>query len=87
MTGSCNDINVLHRSTLFDRVVKGETPIVHYEINGHEYNKPYYLADGIYPSWPVFVKTIRKPNSEKQKKFAQHQEAIRKNVERAFGVL
>ena len=87
MAGSCNDINVLHRSTVFDRVVKGEAPIVHYEINGHEYNKPYYLGDGIYPSWPVFVKTIRRPNSEKQKKFAQHQEAIRKDVERAFGVL
>jgi hypothetical protein len=47
----------------------------------------YYLADGIYPSYPTFVKSIRLPQSEPDKLFAQYQEACRKDIERAFGVL
>ena len=47
----------------------------------------YYLADGIYPSWETFVKTIPEPRGNKKKYFAKAQEACRKDVERAFGVL
>ena len=47
----------------------------------------YYLADGIYPSYPTFVKSIRLPQSEPDKLFAKHQEGCRKDIERAFGVL
>ena len=47
----------------------------------------YYLADGIYPEWAVFVKTISLPITEKDKLFAQQQESKRKDIERAFGVL
>ena len=72
MAGANNDINVLHRSTVLDRVAEGEAPTINYFVNGHEYNKGYYLADGIYPSWPVFVKTIRAPDTKKKRKFAQH---------------
>ena len=56
-------------------------------INGHEYDKGYYLADGIYPTWSTFVKTIRSPNGEADCHFAKRQESVRKDVERAFGVL
>ena len=55
--------------------------------NGTQYNRAYYLADGIYPRWPVFVKTIRQPVGPKQSYFAAKQESARKDVERAFGVL
>jgi hypothetical protein len=47
----------------------------------------YYLADGIYPSWATLVKTISRPMGNKNKYFAKAQEASRKDVERAFGVL
>ncbi|XP_074377601.1 uncharacterized protein LOC141719117 [Apium graveolens] len=47
----------------------------------------YYLADGIYPSWPIFVKTISKPLGNKKKYFANVQKSGRKDVKRTFGVL
>ncbi|XP_076954582.1 uncharacterized protein LOC143629107 [Bidens hawaiensis] len=56
-------------------------------MNGKEYNRTYYLTDGIYPSWAAFAKSITSPQLHKHKLFAKHQEAIRKDVERAFGVL
>jgi hypothetical protein len=87
MPGSHNDINVLHRSPLFDNLAEGRAPEVKYSINGHDYTMGYYLADGIYPSWATLVKTISHPMGNKNQYFAKAQEAARKMVERAFGVL
>jgi hypothetical protein len=66
---------------------KENAPVVHYEINGHEYNNCFYLADGIYREWSTLVNVILGPIEEKNKSFAKEQEACRKNVERTFGVL
>ncbi|XP_039682912.1 uncharacterized protein [Medicago truncatula] len=85
--GTLNDINVLDRSPVFDDVEQGKTPRVNYFVNQRPYNMTYYLADGIYPSYPTFVKSIRLPQSEPDKLFAKHQESCRKDIERAFGVL
>ncbi|XP_034586700.2 uncharacterized protein [Setaria viridis] len=87
MPGSHNDINVLHRSSLFARLAEGQAPKVNYTINNNEYTMGYYLADGIYPSWATIVKSIPEPQGSKKKYFATAQEACRKDVERAFGVL
>ena len=68
-------------------MTSGRMPPVHYTINGNAYNFGYYLADGIYPNWPTFVKAIRHPYEQKKVYFTQMQESCRKDIERAFGVL
>ncbi|XP_020268193.1 uncharacterized protein LOC109843648 [Asparagus officinalis] len=85
--GTLNDINVLERSPVFDDIEAGEAPHVNFTVNGHQYNLAYYLADGIYPKWLVFVQSFQYPQGEKAKLFVKQQESCRKDVERAFGVL
>jgi len=87
IAGSNNDLNVLNNSPLFFDALKGEAPQVQFSVNGNEYSTGYYLADGIYPEWAAFMKTIPLPQTEKHKLFAKYQEGARKDVERAFGVL
>ena len=87
LPGSLNDLNVLYQSTIFTDVVNGTGPDTRFTVSGVEYRRGYYLADGIYPSWSTIVKTIPYPEDEKRKKFAKRQEAARKDIERAFGVL
>ena len=87
MAGSNNDLNVLDRSHLFTDLIRGESSRITFFINGNEYCHGYYLADGIYPDWVVFVKTISQPQGRKQRLFADLQEGLRKDIERCFGVL
>ncbi|XP_049990004.1 putative nuclease HARBI1, partial [Alexandromys fortis] len=85
--GSCNDLNVLENSHVFDDMVNGRSPPCNYQVNGNHYNMGYYLSDGIYPQWATLIQTERFPGTRKKKVFAKAQEAVRKDVERAFGVL
>jgi hypothetical protein len=87
LPGSLNDINVLHRSPVFDDLAAGERPKTEFRVNGTKYDMCYYLADGIYPDWPTLVKTYSEPVSQKERIYAETQESARKDVERAFGVL
>ena len=84
---SINDINVLNQSPLFNDVLHGYAPEVRFSVNGTTYTRGYYLADGIYPEWATFVKSFSYPEDPKRLKFKKMQEAARKDVERAFGVL
>ncbi|KAH7524947.1 hypothetical protein FEM48_Zijuj06G0173200 [Ziziphus jujuba var. spinosa] len=54
---------------------------------GHRYNMGYYLSDGIYPQYATLIQTVSEPSSIREKLFARYQGAVRKDVERAFGVL
>ena len=87
MPGSCNDINVLQKSPVFSAYLKGKAAPLSFTVNGHTYDMGYYLADGIYPNWPAFVKTISHPLDMKASHFAKEQEKARKDIERCFGVL
>uniref|UniRef100_A0A0D3BKC1 DDE Tnp4 domain-containing protein n=1 Tax=Brassica oleracea var. oleracea TaxID=109376 RepID=A0A0D3BKC1_BRAOL len=82
-----NDINVLDRSPVFDDIIKGQAPQVTFYVNGRKYHLAYYLTDGIYPKWATLIQSIPIPHGPKVVIFAQHQEVVRKDVERAFGVL
>ncbi|XP_057440284.1 uncharacterized protein LOC130732191 [Lotus japonicus] len=85
--GQLNDINILDRSPVFDELEQGNASRVNFIVNQRPYNMAYYLADGIYPSYPTFVKSIRLPQTKPDKCFAKHQERCPKDIERAFGVL
>uniref|UniRef100_A0A0D3CD62 Myb-like domain-containing protein n=1 Tax=Brassica oleracea var. oleracea TaxID=109376 RepID=A0A0D3CD62_BRAOL len=87
LLGTLNDINVLDRSPVFDDMINGQAPQVTYFVNGREYHMAYYLTEGIYPKWATFIQSIPIPQGPKAVLFAQRQEAIRKDVERTFGVL
>ena len=62
-------------------------PEMQYKIGHQTFDLPYYLADGIYPNWPIFMKPITEPATDAEKKYTKLQEALRKDVERAYGVL
>jgi hypothetical protein len=87
LPGSMNDINVLHRSPLFDNLARGIAPPVNVTVNGRNYNMGYYLADVIYPPWTTLIRPISSPESQKHKYFAAKQAEHRKDVECAFDVL
>lgn len=70
------------------KISSGTYPIpCYYSINGVRVKKPYWFSYGIYPKWPVFMSIIANPVSKKDQLYAKIQEAIRKDIERAFGVL
>jgi hypothetical protein len=58
-----------------------------YTINGTTRDWLYFLVDGIYPAYSIFISTINHPQSDMEKNFSTCQEACQKDIERAFGVL
>ncbi|XP_073132171.1 uncharacterized protein [Henckelia pumila] len=87
VAGSRNDINVLYESSIFNNVLQENASEVNFTMNDTTYTKGYYLTDGIYPEWAIFVKSFPCPEDPKRKLFTERQESARKDVERAFGVL
>lgn len=87
--GSLNDINVLDRSNIVASLIAGtfDNKIPAYKINGTVRDWMYFLADGIYPCWPIFAKSVENPTHADELVYTTAQEHVRKDVERAFGVL
>ena len=90
--GTNNDITVLYRSPLFRKILHGDFKMkseTSYEIgcDGDTRMMYYFLVDGIYPGWPIFAKPIHQSTSTKESNYSVRQEAVRKDVERLFGVL
>jgi hypothetical protein len=78
---------VLNQSLLFVDVIRGRTHEVSFTVNDREHHMGYYLADSIYPSWPVFVKGVSVPQQEKYRFFSMKQASVKKDVECAFRLL
>nr|PNR61608.1 hypothetical protein PHYPA_000031 [Physcomitrium patens] len=87
MLDSMNDINVLQRSPLLHSIITDKMPSINYVVNESPYSMAYWLAHGIYLNWPVFMKSIPNLQVAARKHFTMVQEACRKDVKRAFGVL
>jgi Plant transposon protein len=91
--GTLNDRTILNMSPFLDMLVDGsfedleKEAAVAYTIGGDEFTKMYILVDGIYPKYSRFVHGIKQPSNKDQKKYTKWQEASRKDIERAFGVL
>lgn len=62
-------------------------PNFEYEYNKYLHKILNILVDGIYPHWTIAVSTISEGEIKKKKPFVTAQEEIRKDVERAFGLL
>jgi hypothetical protein len=69
------------------RLALHKDPVVEFEANSHKYNYAYFLGDGIYLRWQIFVKPVIQPKDRKQTQFYNTQVAARKDMERAFGIL
>ncbi|XP_026436654.1 uncharacterized protein LOC113334668 [Papaver somniferum] len=85
--GKNNDLNVFHASGLVDRQLLGVAHPCHYQINGWNYDKGYYLGDGAYPMYGCIVQAYKPSSNIIEALFNQYQEAKRKDIERAFGGL
>mmetsp|Transcript_18191 Transcript_18191/g.48324 ORF Transcript_18191/g.48324 Transcript_18191/m.48324 type:complete len:276 (+) Transcript_18191:671-1498(+) len=90
IAGSNNDINIIDRSPLIEALASGKSkvfPNMHYNVGSEQVTQPYMLADGKYPSWACFVKGFATPFNRAESNFTKNQEAVRKDIERAFGIL
>ena len=89
MPGAANNLNVMAVSPLYHALQNSNLFQQQYTINfgGKDFIFPYVLTDGIYTNTKHFVKAFKAPQTQQEQHFTKLQEAIRKDIERAFGVL
>lgn len=75
--GSLNDINPLGTSSLITRILYGTIiSLFEYALNGKKCIGLYFLVDGIYLHWAIFVSTITERATRKQGMFSAVQEGF-----------
>lgn len=85
--GAFNEKTIPDHSRLFSVVCSGcllSFRLVT-SVSGQYLNSFYYLADGIYPDFRIFVKPLGNLRKAKEKLFSCHKPASTKAVERVFG--
>jgi Plant transposon protein len=89
LPGAYNDLNMLEVSSHINRVLAGVfSPVAPTcFIAGEEFRHFYYQADGIYPRWKIFARTLSDPQTPQKGLYSGNQECSRKCIERVFGVL
>jgi hypothetical protein len=87
--GSKNDVQIMHSSPLFNAIRTGNFLLTRpdTDVAGFRLHWYYYLYDGIYPAYRIFMLIISKPRHAKEKLYEKQQEGARKAVENVFGVL
>ncbi|KAI0563688.1 Plant transposon protein [Gracilaria domingensis] len=89
--GTNYDITVVDNSPLFIDILSGGRRMTipeGYVVNGvHQSGLLYYLVDGIYPPWSVFVGPNDAPLNDREANMTQRRESTRKDIERMFGAL
>ena len=60
---------------------------IEFELGGRAFDKVWFLVDGSYPEIGRFSKTLEEAVGEDRKMYVRWQEACRKSIERAFGVI
>lgn len=88
MPGCLNDNNVVESSPCLKKISEGVFPPPwEYCMGGLRRNKPYWFRDGIYALAPSFLTSIGEPRMKMECLYAQIQVTVRKDIERALGML
>lgn len=77
---------IVLRSNFLLTLRRGDWGKMDFTIGEEEFDRPYFLVDGIYPEWAIFAKPIAYPILS-EADYVALQESIRKDIERCFGVL
>lgn len=66
---SLNNINVLDRSQVLYNCQDRTGLLIEHKVNGNDCTLVYYFSNGIYPKYSILVKSISKPQGQKNKHF------------------
>ena len=81
------DSTLLFHGQYKGRGKKATVALDPFRLGEKEFEKLFFLADGIYPPWSRFVKTLPMAVGPKETFFSKWQESSRKDIERGFGQL